>query len=73
MTADEIKAEADRLLGEITKAQAELIALRKNCPHANQTKVHRSDSGNYDSSADCYWIDFSCHDCGKRWTEEGSK
>ena len=27
-------------------------------------------SGNWDRSDDCYWIDWKCNECGKRWTTD---
>lgn len=46
---------------------------QSQCPHGDVTKTHKSNTGNYDPSADCYWTDFHCNDCDKRWSEEGSK
>lgn len=28
------------------------------------------EGGNYDPSADSYWIEFVCPDCHKKWIEE---
>lgn len=47
--------------------------IQKECPHTNAQKKHRADTGNYDPSSDCYWTEFTCSDCGKMWSEEGSK
>lgn len=44
-----------------------------NCPHKNVQKKYGANTGNYDPSADCYWTNFRCFDCEKRWREEGSK
>ena len=37
------------------------------CTHLNVEKKYDSNTGNYDPSADSYWIDFFCPDCRKRW------
>jgi hypothetical protein len=44
--------------------------LRAICQHPNATKKHGSNTGNYDPSADIYWIDVHCPDCGKIWQTE---
>jgi hypothetical protein len=48
-------------------------SFQSQCLHENVTKTHRSNTGNYDPSADCYWTEFICNDCDKRWSEDGSK
>jgi hypothetical protein len=52
----------NKLLAQIDKIQTE-------CSHPFVTKVHRSNTGNYDPSTDCYWDECSCPDCGKYWTQ----
>lgn len=46
------------------------IDLQSTCKHPAVTKKYQGSSGNYDPSADCYWIEFKCPDCGKRWMED---
>jgi hypothetical protein len=43
--------------------------LQQICQHPNVEKKYRGDTGNYDRTADSYWIDFKCPDCGKKWWE----
>ncbi len=62
-----------RLRRKKEKADAELALHLATCTHRGAEKVHGSNTGNYDPSADCYWTDFHCRTCGKRWHEEGSK
>lgn len=45
---------------------------RRRCPHESLLKKHRANTGNYDPSANSYWTEFTCLDCGKFWTEKGS-
>ena len=47
-----------------------LRALRLMCPHTDATKKYNSNTGNYDPSADCYWIEWYCPDCNDRWRED---
>lgn len=48
-------------------AEYELQAI---CSHPSATKKSRGSSGNYDPSADSYWIEFKCPDCNKFWMED---
>ncbi len=36
------------------------------CSHVALVAKYGADTGNYDPSADCYWIDVDCEDCGWR-------
>jgi len=47
-----------------------LSELQTECPHQNVKKEYKGSGGNYDPSADSYWINFDCPDCGKRWQED---
>ncbi len=60
---------------QLTKLSEELSDLQLICSHPTEsvTKRHESDTGNYDPSQDRYWTDFTCSECDKRWTEDGSK
>lgn len=69
----EIAAEVKRLEKQIVKLQREVCTLQTICTHPNLKKKHGSNTGNYDPSCDCYWTEFDCPDCGRRWTEDGSK
>lgn len=54
---------------KISDLQTELKQLQEECGHPNLEKKYGSDTGNYDRSQDCYWTDYNCPDCGKRWCE----
>lgn len=41
---------------------------KSNCRHANATRVAKSNAGNYDTSADRYWYEYTCPDCATAWT-----
>jgi uncharacterized membrane protein YgaE (UPF0421/DUF939 family) len=68
-----IRARYQRLSARIDQARRDIAALQQECPHTNAEKKHRADTNNYDRSSDRYWTEFTCADCGHRWTEEGSR
>lgn len=55
---------------EIEKLRAQIKEIQDQCSHpeAALTKTYGSNTGNYDPSADGYWIDYTCGLCGKKWT-----
>jgi len=42
--------------------------IQAKCEHLNHEKQYGSNTGNYDPTADSYWITYKCKDCAKRWT-----
>lgn len=70
---NEISEKRLEILSKIRKLSEELTILQSECHHLNVVKKYRSDTGNYSKSDDSYWAEFNCPDCGKHWTEEGSK
>ena len=67
-----VKSEVARLNKVIERAQSKIKALREGCLHPGAVKTHKSNTGNYDPSCDCYWTEFLCSECGKFWTVNGS-
>jgi hypothetical protein len=67
-------AQVRRKLATINKHQTKWDnaerELQKLCEHPAAIKEYRGSSGNYDRSADAYWIEFGCPDCGKFWMED---
>lgn len=61
------KKRIDLNMGVWAMRLADLQAL---CRHPNAEKIARSNTGNYDPSADAYWYDCRCPDCGKFWMED---
>lgn len=57
---------------EIKKLQEERLAIQEQCCHPSLVleKIYKSNAGNYDPSCDCYWIDYHCGLCDKRWSED---
>lgn len=69
-TNPEIMSKRQKIQRRIEKANADLKNLQNECPHENVIKNQRGSTGNYDPSDDCFWIEYSCPDCGKRWIED---
>ncbi len=65
-----IRAQMDHLLLERSRVESLILEIRESCPHNDVNKIARSNTGNYDPSADCYWYDCKCRDCGKNWMED---
>lgn len=63
-----IEIKRKRIEEKIKKLYEDLNHLQINCPHTNQAKQYKGSTGNYDPHDDCYWIEFHCHDCNKRWS-----
>jgi hypothetical protein len=57
---------------QITQLELKLINIQKNCSHPKDVivSVNRSNTGNYDPSADRYWTDHHCTFCDKRWSSD---
>ena len=70
--ADKVRFEITRLKAKIQKLESEISFIREKCLHPNAVKTHKSNTGNYDPSCDCYWTEFKCPDCEKFWRMEGS-
>jgi len=66
----QIRRRRTTLTKKIETAQEQIRQLQASCPHPDVQKKYGSNTGNYDPSADSYWIDWNCPDCGKRWTTD---
>lgn len=62
-----------RVLNKIAEYNVKLSELRKECGENGHdgklTGKYRGNTGNYDPSADSYWVEFKCPVCGDHWTE----
>lgn len=54
------------LIEELYKEIKEVQAV---CTHKGLVGKYGADTGNYCSQDDSYWVDFTCPECGKKWTE----
>lgn len=68
MTAS-IKTRYKRLLKKEDSIADAIKSLQEECNHPDRVKKYYSSTGNYDPTADCYWIEYKCPDCGKFWIE----
>lgn len=68
MTQDEIRAKRAKLTAKRLRLFDEVAMLQQTCQHPTPEKKYGSNTGNYDPTADIYWIDYTCHDCGHRWS-----
>jgi len=68
MTPAQIKRKWSSIDRREEKLAHELAKLQALCKHPNVEKEYKSNTGNYDPSADSYWIEFRCPDCRKRWS-----
>jgi hypothetical protein len=67
VTQDEIRQKWGSIDRREEKLAKELAKLQAACQHPGVVKKYGGSTGNYDPSADSYWIDFNCPDCHKRW------
>ena len=63
------KLKAHRIRDQIKSLCAELARHQDRCKHVKATKEYKANTGNYDPSADSYWIEFECPTCLSRWSE----
>lgn len=70
MTQEEIRKKYESIDRREDKLARELAKLQATCNHPNLEKNYKANTGNYDRSADSYWIEFKCPDCRKRWIQE---
>lgn len=67
---NDVRLKMNDLLVERDRIENLIVGLQRICDHVNVKKVARSNTGNYDPSADCYWYDCKCPDCDKFWMED---
>ena len=70
LTQEQIHKFREDIKWTINMAYESLEILQSKCTHPDVTKEYKSNTGNYDPSADRYWINFHCHVCDKKWTED---
>lgn len=70
MTPAQVRRKLKTILKHQDKWANAEIELQNHCNHVNVDKQYKGNSGNYDPTADSYWIEFKCSDCGKFWIED---
>jgi len=61
------KAEYDEVQKSLAKQHVKLKVLQEECPHEDLYGKYESNTGNWCSSDDSYWLHLKCNDCGKIW------
>ena len=69
MSRGRLRARVVILQRRIAESYQELAKLQELCDHPKDalTEKYDSNTGNYDPSADAYWVDRHCGECDKRW------
>lgn len=67
MTPEQIQEKFEHIQKKQEKWEKAEAKLQAVCTHPNVVEKYRGNSGNYDPTADCYWIENTCPDCGKKW------
>ena len=70
LTRKQVQRKLQTIINTMDKLSNQLAVLQETCAHPDVTKKYGGSTGNYDPSADSYWIDWHCPDCGKRWTTD---
>jgi arginyl-tRNA--protein-N-Asp/Glu arginylyltransferase len=64
--------EIDFINSRIVYWQERFYTFQEECEHEDQSVVRRVNTMNlvhvFDASQDAYYRDYTCHDCGKKWT-----
>lgn len=60
-----MKPEILEILEAISILNTELHRFRNECQHLNIKYKYKSNTGNWCSVDDSYWLDIICKDCGK--------
>lgn len=73
MTPKQVQRKRKSIYERQVRLSEELYELQTTCTHPMPNKKYGGNTGNYDPSADSYWIDWDCPDCGHRWTTDQSR
>lgn len=65
-----VKKSVIKLLKDIDSLNEKLKNIRANCSHSSYSEKFWSNTGNYDTNNNKYYVDKTCLDCDHRWTEE---
>lgn len=60
-----------QLKQQIKDLETKIKSIQDQCSHPKEALESKNggNTGNYDPSNDCYWIDHHCHLCEKKWTD----
>lgn len=57
----------EKLQDKLIRIGVKIKQLREECPHKGVYYSYGASTGNYDPSANSYWVDFNCPHCGIQW------
>lgn len=63
------KKQIESLNAQIASLQQQIKIIQGKCGHKNVIKKNGSGTGGYCEQDDLYWVDYSCPNCSKTWTE----
>lgn len=73
---EQIRKEVDKIDKALAKLRSKIIPyavemkiIQDRCKHSETIKKYGGSTGNYDKSEDCFWVEYTCVDCDKKWTE----
>jgi hypothetical protein len=71
MSLDEEGTSVFKLKAQISELNLKIAKIQEECSHPQYCLdvKHRSSTGNYDPSQDCYWTEYHCQLCDKHWSE----
>jgi len=67
MTPMQVRRRRVNIEKKLAELEQRLAQLQETCTHPLVDKKFGANTGNYDPSADSYWINWRCPDCNKRW------
>lgn len=70
MVQEDIRTMAEYAHNRQNYWRLRLHDLQEECSHPDVEKEAKASTGNYDPSADSYWYNCYCPDCGKQWRED---
>lgn len=55
---------------QIKVLEDKIKSIQAECSHPKAAVIEKpgASTGNYDPTADCYWVDHHCTLCDKKWT-----
>ena len=68
MSNVKIRDKIKELRSQISVLNNELSTVQGSCTHGVAYYEYGANTGNYDPSEDCYWVDCYCVSCGKKQT-----
>lgn len=65
--------EIEKINKQISRLTEKRNKLRDACEHLNHKAERGANTGHWDKSDDCWWVDVTCHDCGSYFHFDSDK